>query len=661
MSAERKDVNPKDSLAKDSQQATAEPSAGTRRNFLKATVLGAGVTAALGGARVAPAQAAAAGGITVPKAIEDRAKAPLPEIGFPNMTGADVFARAMKDEGVAALFCCPGNYEVIHATADQGIPVYTGRNEGWMCSAADAFIRVTGQVAATSGTEGPGFAMMISSIAAAKACRTPLLVLASNRSVALDDTERSIQVMYQQPLTEGIKKYGKRLVSANRVHEYAGYAFRQLKTGIPGPVHIDFTTDVTRVKFKSEKDLALHVDKGRYRTESRPAPSAADVRKAVEMIRQAKRPMIVASTGVFYNKAWDALRMFAEKAQIPVTESGPMRGQFSDSHPLSASAAPMAYPSTDLVILVGQYCMPAMGEFAFGPDAKYIRIEPEGGDIGRNIPIDLGIVSDEREAMEALYEAVPKMDREVWLGEIAAARQKFDEQSDAYYKMGVSYTDAVHPAVIGKELGDFLHAGDLPREQTTVVSGGFGIARYTRRWLRAHRPAQICNGAYQFGAIGPDVAYAVGVGAAVQMGTGPQAAYKGHPIICITGDAGFGYSAMEIETLAKYRMPAVIIVYNNNAWGTVVQATNEGTHVPLHLFQENLRYEKIAEGLGGAGEYVTAPDQFKPALERAYALAAKERIPVVVNCQAKKEFWFRDKYQPGFLGKVEPGVLAYYH
>jgi thiamine pyrophosphate-dependent acetolactate synthase large subunit-like protein len=136
---------------------------------------------------------------------------------------------------------------------------------------------------------------------------------------------------------------------------------------------------------------------------------------------------------------------------------------------------------------------------------------------------------------------------------------------------------------------------------------------------------------------------------------------KGAPIIAITGDAGFGFSGFEVETLAKYRMPAVIIVYNNNAWGTWLPARESAVRSPLHVFQENLRYDRVAEALGGRGEYVRTAAEFRPALERAYQTAARESVPVVVNCQGRKEFWVRDQFAPGFLGKVEPGVMAYYH
>ena len=81
----------------------------------------------------------------------------------------------------------------------------------------------------------------------------------------------------------------------------------------------------------------------------------------------------------------------------------------------------------------------------------------------------------------------------------------------------------------------------------------------------------------------------------------------------------------------------------------------------MYLFQENLRYDKVAEALGGHGEYVTKPADFRPALERAYQIAVKESRPSVINCQGKKEFWDRQTYPPGSLGKIEPGVMSYYH
>ncbi|HEU4391318.1 MAG TPA: thiamine pyrophosphate-binding protein [Blastocatellia bacterium] len=633
----------------------------SRRKFIAKAAATAGATAAvaLGDGKV-NADNSNTQSIRIPDEFAQAAKSPGVKPDFP-MTGAQVFARVCKEEGLAALFCCPGNYNVINAIAQEGIPTYSGRHEGAMTHAADAFIRITGEIAAASGTEGPGFTDMVCGIAAANAARSPLLVLASNMSVYTEDTETGIQLMYQQPVTEGLKKYGKRLITPARIHEYAAYAFRQLRSGIPRPVHIDFPSEVYRANFKTGGDLTYYHDKGRYRTSAKPYPGPKDISAAVDLLKQSQRPIIVSSNGVFYNRAWDALKSLAEKAQIPVVESGAMKGQFSDAHPLSANAAPSALASADVVVLVGQYCMPTVGEFAFGPDAKYIRIDPCAEDIGRNLPIDVGIVSCEKAALEALADAVPAAKHDAWIAEVAAARQKFEAELEEFYKQGASYKDAVHPAVIARELSDFMYRGKLPKEQTTFVSGGYGIARYVRRWLRGYRPGQIMNGAYQYGAIGPDVGYSLGVSAAVQNGVSVQAPYKGSPVICVTGDAGFGYTAMELETLSKYRMPVIVIVYNNNAWGTWTGNRRSPVTLSIHLFQENVRYDKVGEALGAHGEYVTRPEDFRPALERAYQIAVKESRPSVINCQARKEFWIREQFPPGFLGTVEPGCMSYNH
>ena len=635
----------------------------SRRHFMKNAVMGAGATAAALGTGGAMLAAAPAEGdvkpITIPDEFETAKAAALPTVDFP-MSGAQVFARACKEEGVKALFCCPGNYDVVHAIADTGVPTYGGRHEGSLCHAADAFSRATGEVAATSGTEGPGFTDMIGAIAAANSARSPILVLASNKTVFAEDTEQGIQDAQQQPTTVGMRKYGKRLITPARVWEYAGYAFRQLKSGIPKPVHLDFPAEVARARFEDPSELEYFFDKTTYRTDTKPHPDPQAIDAAVNMLRSAQRPIIVSSNGVFYSRAWDALRALAEKAQIPVVESGATKGQFPADHELSANTAPGALMSADVVLLVGQYCMPTLGEFAFGPDARYIRVDPSAEDIGRNLPIEIGIVSDEKAALEALTAAMPRQRHEAWVAEVATARREFEAENEQFYQTGLGYKDAVHPAVIGKELADFLHYGDLPRDRTTILQGGYGIARYTRRYLRAFRPGQIVNGAYQYGSIGPDVGYTVGVAAAVRGGVGPQANYKGHPVIGITGDAGFGYTGMEIETLSKYQLPAVIIIYNNNAWGTWSGQASNQVGLPVHLFQENLRYDKMGEALGAHGEYVTAPQDFRPALERAYQIARDESRPAVINVQARKEFWLRDQ-PPGFLGKVEPGVMSYYH
>jgi len=604
--------------------------------------------------------------IRIPKEIPATLGEPAKPGSFEGrgMTGAEVFAKLCKEEELAAMFCCPGNYTVINAIAAAGVPAYGGRSEGAMCAAADGFSRVTGEATACSGTEGPGFTNMIMNIASAAAARTPLLVLASNMQIAGDDREAFIQTGYQQPITTGMKKYGKRLIAPDRVHEYGAYAFRNMKSGVPGPVHLDFPGEVARARFTDAANLKDFYTKEKYRTESRACASNKEVEQAADMITKAQRPIIVAGQGVFQRKAWEALKEVAEKQDIAVVTSGPMRGHFPDDHRLSASTAPDALMSADLVVFVGQYCMPSPGEYRFSPEIKAVRVHPVQEDLGRNWPLDLGIVSDEKIFLEALANKLPQKKRDSWVSELAAARDAWEKKNLADYALGLKHsaaTDHLHPAVMAKEIHDFLYKGDIDPKQTVTGCGGWTTGLFAGRWLRANRPGQGVVCAYQYGAIGPDLAMMIGASAAVQRGVGPQAPYKGAPVVVVTSDAGVAYSMFELDTAAKYKIPIIGVIYNNNCWGMFPAAAGSARSMHMYLFQENLRYDKMAEGLGARGEYVRTPEQLRDALKRSYQAASKEMASTLINVQALKEFTSGKDYPPGIALPAEPGVGAFAH
>jgi hypothetical protein len=203
------------------KKAGAEKNSGPRRRAF----LGGVAAATAAGALLKPQQLfgdTSIPSIRIPKAVTESLAAPPRRADFSGqgITGAQVFANLCKDEDLAALFCAAGNYYIINEIAQVGIPCYGGRTEGGMCAAADGFTRATGEVAACSGTEGPGFTHMIMNIATAHFSNSPVLVLASNQSLQQEDNWKRIQFMYQQPTTEGIKKYGKRITAPNRVYEY---------------------------------------------------------------------------------------------------------------------------------------------------------------------------------------------------------------------------------------------------------------------------------------------------------------------------------------------------------------------------------------------------------------------------------------------------------
>jgi acetolactate synthase-1/2/3 large subunit len=533
-----------------------------------------------------------------------------------------------------------------------------------MAAAADGYARATGEVVACSGTEGPGFTNMITSVAAAYFARIPLLVLASNVQLSGEDREAGIQAMYQQPLTEGIKKYGKRMILPNRVHEYGAYAFRQLKSGVPGPVHLDFPGEIARVRFKDPGQLTDYYDHTKYRSESVAVPAAKDIAKAVELIGKAERPLLIAGHGVFHRRAWDALLAVAEKNDIAVVTSGPMRGHFPDDHRLSASLSPRAFMSADLIVFVGQYCMPSPSDYRVNPDVRAIRVNPDACDLGRNWPLDLGVVGDELAFLEALGNSLPPRKRDAWVAEVAAARKTYEDELARNYQNGLKYssdTGALHPSVIGKELNDFLYHGKIDPKQTLTGWGGFSWQRSAVPMLRANRPGQEIVCPYQFGAIGPDMAMLIGSAIAVKDGSGPQAKYKGAPSVCLTTDAGMGFTLVELDTAVKYKVPLITLVYNNDCWGTWTSTAGLPRAVHLHLFQENIRYDKMAEQLGAFGAYVKTPGELKTALAQAYDVASKQGIPALINVQAKKEFSSPRDFPPGGGMGFEPGITGFQH
>jgi acetolactate synthase I/II/III large subunit len=184
---------------------------------------------------------------------------------------------------------------------------------------------------------------------------------------------------------------------------------------------------------------------------------------------------------------------------------------------------------------------------------------------------------------------------------------------------------------------------------------------FAGRWLRANRPGQGVVCAYQYGAIGPDMAMMIGAGAAVQNGVGPQGPYKGAPVLVVTSDAGVAYSMFELDTAAKYRIPIISVIYNNNSWGMWPSALASAKSMHMYLFQENLRYDKMAEGLGARGEYVRTVEEMREALKRSYEAAAKQNVSTLINVQALKEFTSGKDYPPGIALNPEPGVGGFAH
>jgi hypothetical protein len=282
-----------------------------------------------------------------------------------------------------------------------------------------------------------------------------------------------------------LKKYGKRLIIPRRVRRVCRLCLRQLRA-VPA-ARLDFPAEVASARFKDATELEFFHDQARYRTESRPYPSPKAIAAAVDLIRKAQRPIVVSSNGVFYAKAWDALKRFAEKAQIPVVESGAM-GTVLGRSPHHASGA---LASADLGFSSASTAYRRSASSRLGR-MQSLRIDQATEDIGRNLPFDPA--SSVRAGAEALADAVPRM-AHAWIPEIAAG--KFEDRA---ITTRPAWGIRCRPSCGDRRSHDFLYCG-TPAEQTTVASGG-AASRLRRRELQASAgPGH--ERRHQYG-IGPD-------------------------------------------------------------------------------------------------------------------------------------------------------------
>ncbi len=238
----------------------------TRRDFLNAAVLGT-VGAASGTVGASPfmskadaSEAATADpGIKLAPEFEPSRAAALPTIEFPT-TGANVFGLCCKAEGLAAFIHCPGNYDIQNALAEQGIPSYSGRHDGAMGHACDAFYRVSGEIAAFNAQYGGCIAMGASPFLIAEGACSPILILSGAAATRAEDTGRAKGMVAgtwrDQWMTTGVTKWGKTITTPARIWEHTAEAFRQMRTGVPKPVHLVWPSDVCTARFKSASELS---------------------------------------------------------------------------------------------------------------------------------------------------------------------------------------------------------------------------------------------------------------------------------------------------------------------------------------------------------------------------------------------------------------------
>jgi acetolactate synthase-1/2/3 large subunit len=528
--------------------------------------------------------------------------------------GGHLFARALVNEGVQNLFTLSGGHiaPIYDGCVDEGIRIVDFRHEQAAAHAADGWARVTGRPGVAAVTAGPGVTDSVTGIANGFYADSPFLVVAGRAPLA-EQRMGSLQEMDHVSLVRSITKWADTCWETRRIADYVTEAFRHATAGRQGPAFLDIPLEV---QFNSWPP-GLEVP-DRYRTEARAQGDPDFVKRAAALLREAEHPVVFAGSGVRWSVAHEALAALAEAVKAPVFLNSLGRGCLPPDHRYFFSAArKYALGKADLVLALGvdwDFRL-GFGRRNISEAVRVIQVDIDGRHIGRNRPVDVGVVGDPGRVIEQLLaEGVGATEEPSWTAEVRDEEHRIREEA----RTGME-SDAVpiHPQRFAREIRDFLEP------DAVVVGDGGDIVGISAGIINARAPGHWLDPG-PFGCLGVGPSFAIAA----------KLAKPDKQVLIVYGDGSFGLNAMEYDSAIRQQIPFVGIIGNDGAWGQIKVAQEalygEG-NAPAAFLSQETGYEKMVEGLGGHGERITEPGDIRPALQRAFDAGVPACINVMVD------------------------------
>ena len=533
-------------------------------------------------------------------------------------TGAQLLVRMLKAEGVRHLFTLSGLHiaPIYAACVEEGIAIVDTRHEQAAAHAADATARLTRGVGVCAVTAGPGVTDALTGIANAYAANSPVLLL-GGAAPSFNAGKGSLQEMEQVDLFTRITKWSDRIPSPDRVPTYMAKAFRTMLSGRPGPVFLELPWDVlSNGVDEAECPLATG-----YRTRARQPGDPQLVDRAAAVLAAAERPVVIAGSSIHWDDAAAQLAELAERLGAPVYLNGAGRGSLPAEHPhFFSHTRKDALGEADVVLIVGTPLDFRLGYGAgIAEGARIIQVDSDASEIGRNRAVDIGIAGDSRSVLAQLTAAAPKRRRgDAWLRTLRTREQEKAERQAAYER---SDQVPIHHFRLARELDRVARAAG---DSMFVADGGNWVA-IAAKVIGLHKPGRWLD---------PGPLGCLGVGAPFAIAS--KLLHPDRPVFVIQGDGSFGFNGMDFDTALRFKLPMVVVVGNDAAWGQIrlpqVQLFGPEKSPATQLLPT--RYDKVVEALGGQGELVTEPAQIRPALERAVASGTVACVNVILDPEA---------------------------
>ena len=528
--------------------------------------------------------------------------------------GYELVARALQNEGADTMFFIMGGpmLGAQDTCRKLGMHVIDVRHEQAAAMMANAYARVTGKAGVCSTASGPAATNLLTGLAHALTDAAPVIALGGASPIHHFHTE-AFQEVDQLSMMRPAVKWAGQAISPKRMPEYINIAYRQAMNGRMGPAYLDLPGDILYSQVDEDDVVWPEPAKVRHRMPGDPGL----VQDAVHLLSRAEKPLIVSGTGVIWSQAWEEMEQFVNETGIPFFTTPQGRGVVPEDHPRCfLSARSLAFREADVILFLAtrfNYVISHGQAPRFNPDAKIIQVNIDATEIGRNRPVDIGIVGDAKTVLKQMLELVagkfePKKDTP-W---IAALREQELKGQARLEPLLHSDEVPIHPLRLCKEVRDFLD-----RDAILVVDGQ-EILNYGRQSIPTYCPGHRLNSG-SFGTMGVGVPF----------GVGAKVGKPDKQVLVLHGDGSFGMNAMEMDTAVRHNIPIVTVISLNGGW----TADPDGTKVGRQLGYQ--RYEKMMDAFGGHGEYVEKPADIRPALERAFASGKAAIVNVKTDFRAR--------------------------
>ncbi|MBD1221155.1 sulfoacetaldehyde acetyltransferase [Virgibacillus halodenitrificans] len=537
------------------------------------------------------------------------------------MTPSEAIVETLVKENVKEVYGIVGSafMDMLDLFPTAGIRFLPVRHEQSAAHMADAYTRVSGVAGVVIGQNGPGITNMVTSVAAANQAHTPMVVIspsAGTPTIGWDGFQEANQVS----IFEDITKETVRVTHKSRVADCLRTAFR-IAYAERGPVLYDIPRDL----FYGELEDYI-LEPSQYRTDKRGSGDPASIEKAVELLKNAEKPVIISGRGAVDADGVDAVAKIAEHLTAPVAVSYMHNDAFPADHPLAvgpigymgAKSAMYTLQEADVVLAIGTRLsvfgtLPCYDIDYFPKNAKIIQVDINPRNIARTHPIEVGIIGDAKATAENLYKELSKampngVSNQACLEKVSKRKQEWDEE---LVELAMEDGNPINPRRALLELSKALPEG-------TIISSDIGNVSSTANAYLKFNQTRRHIAALTFGNTG--FAYPAALGA--------QLAEPDTPVAAIIGDGAWGMSLHEVSTAVEQNIPVIACVFNNKSWAA--EKKNQVDYYDNRFIGSDIEapdFAEVAKSMGALGYTIEKPEDIGPVVKEVL----EQKKPAVLN------------------------------